>query len=198
MPDQKPESTKVTKTIEISETLEVTETTQAPETSPRPKTGPGSKRDRFIKIGFLVVLIVGVVLIYLYQRNPTTGLDWSKDYDAVLKEGPDQQKPVILLFMASPPGADTKLLVRKIQSKSSIGNALKKHDYLKAVAIVSNNLQKDDIARKFKIKKLPTVIVFSPKGDEVDRREGYFGDGEMVKLLALGANSETKPKGAAD
>jgi len=157
-----------------------------PESQPQERVKHRSKYDRYVYAGFIIALIVGVVLIYLHQLDPAN-LGWGDEHEVVLKQGIEQNRPVILLFKTSPSCEDTKRLQKMIIKKGMA--ALKKHNYLTSFVPVSVGL-KDTLAVEYKIEKLPTILVFSPDGTEVAREEGYIGDGTLVKLLAAGAKDK--------
>jgi len=160
-----------------------------PEKQPLMPTKVRSKHDKYVYAGFGIVLIIGCVLIYLHQRDPGYLNDWSDDHEAMQKQAVEQKKPLLMLFKTSPPCDDTKKLQQKINQKASINEALKKHDYLTSIALVTAGL-KDAVAVEYKIKKLPTILLFSPDGTEVKRIEGYIGDGDLVGVLAAGAKNK--------
>ncbi len=139
------------------------------------------KRDRQVKIGFLVVAAILVLLVYWWQRKPTLlPGTWLTDVPKAMEQARNEKRSVLLFFTHSAWGEAEKRIAFFGFSKNV--KALNKFDYI--LVKVSPSLD-SDLARQYKVTKLPTLLILDPNGREKNRRELLVDVGETEFPLFL-------------
>ena len=138
-----------------------------------------SARDRRTKLAFVAIaLVVAGVVYWWVQRNPRILTGWSEDLDATLKQAAAENRKAAVIFHANPPGATTRWLAKNTLAKSDNRKALDRGEFLR-VRVKLNTALNSPTATRFKIRKLPTVLLLGPDGKELNRREGKIGEVEF-------------------
>ncbi len=150
----------------------------------------GSKTaDHRTKIIFLVVMVVAAVLVYVLLQRRTPGFNWPEDLDKALEQGRTQQRNVLVFFTSSPKSATARRLIQTTLRKNVRSIAQQQ--------VVKVNVSLDtvncDLAARYKISSLPTFVLLSPEGKELNRREGFVGEGDFHKGF-LDCGKVIKPK----
>ena len=145
--------------------------------------------DRRIKIVFLAVVLVGAAVVYVLQRR-TPGFDWPGDLDKALKQARDQKRRVLVFFTASPKSATARRLIQTTLYKNA--QAMAKERVIKVNVSLDTEL-KSATAVRYKISSLPTFVLLSPEGKELNRREGFVGEVDFHKGF-LDRSKVIKPK----
>ncbi|MCK4602391.1 MAG: hypothetical protein KAU28_07980, partial [Phycisphaerae bacterium] len=96
-----------------------------------------------------------------------------KDLDAAMEQAADEKRPLLVFFMGSPPSDTTHRLAKGTLGRPGNIRAIRKGDFL---CIVAKTSLKSDLATKYKITTLPTLLILSPAGKEQNRREGFIGE----------------------
>jgi hypothetical protein len=131
---------------------------------------------RRAKLIFLAVVAVPALVIYvLLQRDPQILAGWSEDLDAVCRRAAAESRKVVVIFHASPPGSTTRQLATTTLAKGHNIKAIEEGRFLRARVRLDTALQ-SATARKYKISRLPTVLLLGPDGAELNRREGMIGE----------------------
>ncbi len=131
--------------------------------------------DRLIKLGFIAAVILAGVLIYLNQRGGRK-LGWGTDLDWALRAARKSKRSVLIYFTSNP---------RSATGEWNIGGTLRKGaqtiEELKLFCVeVKLPVSLDnDLARKYRITKLPTMVLLDPYGKELNRRVGKVGQMEF-------------------
>jgi hypothetical protein len=149
-----------------------------------PKTG--SKRDKWIKLGFAAVFAVAAVLIYLHQRSgPAVPAGWEQDTAYALKVGKEQRRPVVVFIYNDSPSEAARHIFKHALPSSQAIEAIEEFNYIAAIAKV-DGLQAE-IARRFEIEQLPAIVVVDAQGNMAAKQTGAIGHTELTRLLRAGA-----------
>ena len=146
---------------------------QAPDSRPARRWG-----DRKIKLAFLALMTVVVVLIYLRQRTTLDLPGWGDNLNTALTQAKAESRPVLVFFVSSPPDYTSRELTKNTIPKND--KAIQQGRFIKVVVwIRASDLTKSEVARRFKITSLPTMLVIGPDGVEKNRRVGNIGEVEF-------------------
>lgn len=150
----------------------------------------GSKTaDRRTKIVFLVVLAVAAALVYVLLQRRTPGFNWPEDLDKALEQARARQRNVLVFFTLSPKSATARRLIQTTLRKNVRTIAQQR--------VIKVNVSLDtvncDLAARYKISSLPTFVLLSPEGKELNRREGFVGEVDFHKGF-LDCSRVVKPK----
>ncbi len=135
-----------------------------------------SRRDRGIKLAFLVVTVVLVVLVYVKQRSGLNLPGWGDDLSAALAQAAAENRPVLAFFVSSPPDQVSRELTKNTLPKNA--EAIRKGRFIKVVVKVGS-VAKSEPARRLGVTFLPTMLVIGADGLEKNRREGFIGEVEF-------------------
>jgi hypothetical protein len=142
----------------------------------KPKAQATTRRDRWIKLGFVAVTLAAVVYIYYRQRGGLSIPGWGTDLDAALQKASQEGREVLVLFVSDPPGEIAQQLAKATVPMNA--KAIKDGRYVAVVVTVDTALQ-SETARFYKLKTLPTLLLVGPEGLERNRREGMVGELEF-------------------
>ena len=147
-----------------------------------------SSTDRWVKLGFLAVVVIVAAAIYIRGRTGTTpGQRWRSDLQAALAEAEKSNRPVLVLFRGEALDEDTNFITgEKGLKQPSVERAVERGNYL-CVEVRLDRALTSAAAVKYKLKKLPTVIVLSAKGKVLQRDFGRVGHARLVEMLSAGA-----------
>ncbi|MCK4276117.1 MAG: hypothetical protein KAX78_06365 [Phycisphaerae bacterium] len=132
------------------------------------------KADHRIKIVFLVLLGALGVLIYWRQLNPKLP-GWGDDLQETLGEARREGRKVVVLFTARHPGEIARRLMKTTLGKTANRQAIEEGNFIHIRLKLDTSLT-EQIAKQYKIKNLPTMLVLSSGGRELNRREGMIGE----------------------
>lgn len=135
-----------------------------------------SGMDRWVKIGFLAVLVAGGLGVYMVQRRGPQLKDWGEDLPSALAQAQEEGRKVLLLAMSYPPSQIARTLATTTIPKNV--KAIRQHNLILVKITLSSSLR-SATARQYHIKKLPTMLLLDPKGNELNRREGLIGEVEF-------------------
>lgn len=154
------------------------------------KTAKSSPRDRWIKIGFVLVLVAAVVAVYLFQKRDLSIQGWGNDLNAALSKAKAENRMVVAFFVSSPPSDTAKQIARRRIPKGDNQKALKEGNFIPVVVSLNNALESEP-AMKYGLTKLPTLMVLLPDGTERNRNEGMIGEVDFRQNL-LRINTTTR------
>ena len=147
------------------------------ETTDTPAGRAKAKRDRWVKIGFLVVAAVACVLIFRRQTS-VVGPNWPKgsaELTKALSQAGGQKRPVLVFFYRSNPSDATRRLIKGTLARRQNRKAIKDGGFLRVQVPISDP-QSSPMARRYQIRKYPTMLVLGANGWEYNRREGFVGE----------------------
>jgi len=140
-----------------------------------PQTPVATKSDRKAKFIFLVVLIIVGFVVWRMSQQPPVWPGASTDLDKTLATAKEQNKEVLVLFMDSPPGETTRNML-----KGQLARPQNKEAVAKILTVQQSISSLDsDLAKKYEIVKLPTLLLLDPSGKELNRNEGSIGEVEF-------------------
>ena len=146
--------------------------------SGRQGSPPGkSKIDRWVKIGFLLAAFTVIVIVSVKMRNPTIP-GWRTDLEQAIKQARLENRKIVIFFMSKPPGATDRWIQDNILNKKNNRNAISEGNYLAVTTQLSPALD-SELAKRYKITKLPTLLLLDPEGRELNRREKTVGEVEF-------------------
>ena len=134
-----------------------------------------SSRDRWIKIGFVLVLAAVAVAIYSFQRRDLRIEGWGNDLPAALAQARAENRMVVVFFASSPPSDTAREIAQRRIPKPDNVQALKDGNFIPVIVSLDENLN-SDAATKYKLTTLPTLLVLRPDGTERNRHEGMIGE----------------------
>ena len=137
-----------------------------------------SGAERWIKLAFLAALIMGAFAVWWVQRSGTTLKGWGRDLEAALQTARQEDRPVLALFVSDPPGTTKRWLKNDIISKQANRKAVRKGKFIPVEVALETSLD-SETAKRFRVRKLPTLMVIGPDGRERNRREGKVGEMEF-------------------
>ena len=139
-----------------------------------PKTPAKGKADRWVKIGFLLATLAVIVIYSMKTRNPTIP-GWSTDLEQAAKQSREENRKLVIFFMSKPPGETDRRIQDGILNKSGNRKALQKGNYLAVTAQLSPSLD-SNVAKRYQVTVLPTLLLLDGQGKELNRREKTIGE----------------------
>ena len=109
----------------------------------------------------------------------TAHLDWEKSWDSAFTRAKSEGKPVLVSFEA-----EWCVWCKKLESTTYRDSAVRS---LIAGSVIPLTLDVDGAGSRLSdehgVESLPTVLVFSPSGDEQGRINGYLPPGRFVEAM---------------
>jgi hypothetical protein len=153
---------------------------------------PGKARpDRWVKLGFLVVALVVAGVLVVRSRSKPLLPDWDDDLPAALTQARQGDRKVLVMFHGSPPGETARRLATTTLRKEDNLRAIRDGKFLRVEVTLPTSLD-SDAARRYRIRKLPTMLILTPSGQEWNRREGMIGE-EPFRRGFLDGSEIVKP-----
>ena len=113
------------------------------------------------------------------STHETSRLDWEKSWESAFSRAKSEGKPVLVSFEA-----EWCVWCKKLDSTTYRDTAVMS---LIADSLVPLNLDVDGageaLSDEHGVESLPTVLVFSPSGEEVGRINGYLPPGQFVSAM---------------
>lgn len=130
-----------------------------------------------MKYIFLGIVLIAAAAIYLRQRSGPPALEenWPRTLDAALAQAEQTDRRVLVFFTSEPPSETTRRLVDTTLARPENRRAIQEGNFIRARAILDVSLD-SPAAKKYRIRRLPTMMVLSPEGKELNRREGFIGE----------------------
>lgn len=132
-------------------------------------------RDRWIKIGFVLVLIAAGIAVYGFQRRDLQIEGWGGDLAAALAQAKAERRMVVVFFASSPPSETDLTIARRRIAKPDNQKALQTGKFIPVVVPLPEGLHAPE-AQRYKLKTLPTLMVLRSDGTERNRHEGMIGE----------------------
>lgn len=119
------------------------------------------------------------VSIEAVSTHETSRLEWEKSWDSAFARAKTEDKPVLVSFEA-----DWCVWCKKLDSTTYRDTAVMS---LIADSLVPLTLDVDGagdaLSDHYDVESLPTVLVFSPAGEERGRINGYLPPGRFVEVM---------------
>lgn len=133
-----------------------------------------AKREKRIKTILILLIVAAMVGVYFYQQRGLTIKGWSEDLRAALAQAKQENRPVVIMF-ANKSQTPTARTLRKHINRPSNKKALEQGKYI-TVMVYLDNAFDSDLAKKYKIESLPTLLLLNPDGTEHNRGVGNIGE----------------------
>jgi len=104
-------------------------------------------------------------------------IHWLKSLDAAQKEARAEHKPILVDFFATWCGPC------RMMDEETWPNADVKAAVTKYVPVRQDVDANQDVASRFDIESIPTVVILDADGKELDRNVGFADPAELLKLL---------------
>jgi hypothetical protein len=142
--------------------------------SPQEPADRPKRNDRKGKLIFLGVIVLAAVIIYMVQTRDLSIEGWHDELAPALEAAARQNRPVVVLFVGSPPSATALRIKNSIIPIPSNRKALQEGNYIQAIVTVDD--LDSELARQYTLTELPTLMVLRPDGQERNRHEGNIGE----------------------
>ena len=154
-------------------------------TEPNETTKTPAGRDRWIKIGFVLVLIAAGVAVYLFQQRDLNINGWENDLNAALAKGKAENRMIVAFFVDTPPSDIARTIAKRRIPKPDNVQALKEGRFIPVVVSLKEGVN-SDLAKTYNITRLPTLVVFNSTGTERNRHEGSIGETDFRQIFLPG------------
>jgi len=138
------------------------------------QSAQAGRSDRWVKIGFLVVAVVIAAVVWKYLQNDTILKSWPEDLGAALADARQTNRRVLVFFISNPPNTDAVRTANDTIAKPQNQKAIQEGNFARVKVTV--NSPDSDLARRYKLTRLPTMMILAPDGTELNRREGVVGE----------------------
>lgn len=138
----------------------------------------------------LGVVVLGVLTIFLIsnlekssqttnesQNQPTT-IEWNTDFNSALTAAQKSNKLVFVDFYA-----DWCKYCQELDENTYPDHGIQQRFAQKYVTVKVNVDKNPDLASKYKIYGLPTLVIMDANGNEIKRVEGYQTPSELISIL---------------
>ena len=132
-------------------------------------------RDKWIKLGFLGAILVALLVVYLLQSRDIEVKGWGTDLPAALAKAKTEDRDVLILFVNAPPSATARKIQQKIIPKPANTKAVTNGNFVPVTVSLDGGLEAD-LAKQYKLKALPTLMILGSDGTERRRHEGNIGE----------------------
>jgi thiol:disulfide interchange protein len=137
-------------------------------------------------VRWILLILVGLVLFQVVRAwmAPIPALtDWGHDWTAAKEEAGRMGRPMLVLFTADWCAPCTSLK-RDVLTAPDVAPQLKRDFTLMKVDLTTSGTPYDDLARIYSVSAIPTLMVFSPKGETIGRLEGLGSKSELEQWFA--------------
>ena len=135
-----------------------------------------------MKIGFLLVTILVVGIVYRLQTNPPLLADWSGDLPGALREANVRRQRVLLLFVHDPLSENERWVAANTLSKND--GRIREGGFLRVKVTVPADLD-SNVARAYGVRdpNTPALLMLGPDGRELRRLSGRIGEMPLAEFL---------------
>lgn len=146
-----------------------------------------SHADRRTGLITITLLVIGLITSYWWSTvhsGPTAGphlIQWQSDPARALALARASDKPLLIDFRADWCGP-CRLMEKQFFGDKKIGEFINKHVVCLTVDMTDRS-RIHPLAQRFAVSELPTVIIQTPSGREVDRHVGYSEKRRMRRWL---------------
>lgn len=127
-----------------------------------------------------MIWTTGVFLVLSLAAAFAGEVDWAQPpYEEILKRATQEDRPVFIDFYTTWCGPCKRLDQVTYQDEKVIR-------YLNSIVAVKYDAEKDEgetLAKKFKVKAYPTLVLVGSNGDEIDRHVGYLDPEKFLEVI---------------
>jgi thiol-disulfide isomerase/thioredoxin len=153
-----------------------------------------SKKSRWIKTAFAVILIIGVVIIWNLQRRDPELAGWSKNLPAAIAEAGRKNTKVFVFFTRSPMGYDDKRMAKESVTEAKVVKSINDLGYIRVHLNLRDN---QDEAEKYDVKDGPTLLLLDADGKLLEHHSGFISGVDLSKKFLVVKATTSEPAGSA-
>ena len=142
-------------------------------TEPVEKLPRKSPFDRWVKLGFVAVIMIVVAVVYLVQQKAPELEGWSSDLPGALSAARERKTRVLLVFTNNPPSQEDRNFIEKCLTWSTTRKVLAHLGYERAHLTIADH---PSAAQRYQVSNAPTVLLLDPSGAVLKQRSGYMSD----------------------
>lgn len=142
-------------------------------------TGRCGDASRWVKLGFVAVVILAAAMIYLKQRGgPAMTDEWGTDLSAGLSRAQASGCRAIVFFVSDPMGEPDRWVIDNVLTMGENRKIISEGKYV-CIRVAVPSLSTGDVTRRYNVTKLPTLLLLDSSGAELNRREVKLGQVEL-------------------
>jgi thioredoxin-related protein len=134
--------------------------------------GGKARKDRWIKGCFLAAVLIAAVIVYVMQREGVGLHGWEDDLEAALVRAERENRPLLVYFVRSFSADTVRRMASTTLAKPDNERAIQEAGLIKVKVKTSID---SDLAKKYGLSKLPTMVVLSPEGRKCATINDYAG-----------------------
>ncbi len=142
-------------------------------TEPVEKLPRKSPFDRWVKLGFVAVIMIVVAVVYLVQRKAPELEGWSSDLPGALSAAKERKTQVLLVFTNNPPSQEDRNFIEKCLAWSTTRKVLKHLGYEQVHLTIADH---PSAAQRYQVSNVPAVLLLDSAGTILKQRNGYMSD----------------------
>jgi len=146
-------------------------TAQANDNQPRER--PTGRKDRWGKLGFLVVILLAAGVIYRFQLAGPQLKGWSGDLDKALTEAARRRTKVVVVFVGNPMSLTDKTLITDCLDFKTSRKVL---NHLKYIRVRLDVKTHEAAALRYGVTESPTVLLLDSRGKVLKTHSGFMRD----------------------
>ena len=124
------------------------------------------------KLIFIGAIAVVALVVYMTQRSGSELPNWPGNLQAALEKAKQEHRKVLVFFAANPPSTTARRMAKMTLPKNAA--AIRKGRFI--TVLVRTESPRSDLARRYKLKRLPTFLLLDAAGVELNRRVGFVGE----------------------
>jgi thiol-disulfide isomerase/thioredoxin len=111
---------------------------------------------------------------------PSAGIKWERSFEEALKKAKATRKPILVDFWADWCGWCHRLDKTTYVDPVVVRKA---EEFVAVKVNTEGNRQETEIATRYDVQSLPTILFLSPEGHQVHRLNGFQGPGQFPRTL---------------
>ncbi|HAU37719.1 MAG TPA: hypothetical protein DCX07_08390 [Phycisphaerales bacterium] len=142
-------------------------------TEPVEKQPRKPRFDRWVKLGFVAVIVIVVAVVYLVQQKAPELEGWSSDLPGALAAAKERQTQVLLVFTNNPPSQEDRSFIEKCLTWRTTRNVLTHLGYERVHLTIADH---PSAAQRYQVSNVPAVLLLDSAGTILKQRSGYMSD----------------------